>query len=67
MDNKVLYQHERLDNNKLFYVGIGNITRAYSKHGRNQYWKNVVNKVGYKVRIIEKNLTWKAACEMEKC
>ena len=66
MDNKVLYQHERLDNNKVFYVGIGNITRAYSKHGRNQYWKNVVNKVGYKVRIIEKNLTWEDACEMEK-
>ena len=56
MDNKVLYQHERLDNNKVFYVGIGNITRAYSKHGRNQYWKNVVNKVKKKKKKKKKNL-----------
>jgi hypothetical protein len=49
----VVYQHRRLDNNTIFYIGIGtDRTRAYTKSSRNRYWKNIVNKVGYAVDIL---------------
>jgi hypothetical protein len=49
----VVYQHRRLDDDAVFYIGIGqNKARAYSKSGRNKYWKNIVNKVGYRVIIL---------------
>lgn len=48
-----VYQHRRLDDNTIFYIGIGkNISRAYSKKQRNKYWKNIVDKVGYDVDIL---------------
>jgi hypothetical protein len=48
-----VYQHRRLDDNTVFYIGIGKDTsRAYSKKKRNKYWKNIVNKVGYAVDIL---------------
>ena len=48
-----VYQHRRLDNNTIFYIGIGkDSSRAYSKKKRNKYWKNIVNKVGYAVDIL---------------
>jgi hypothetical protein len=49
----VVYQHRRLDDNTIFYIGIGKDKyRAYSKCGRNTHWKNIVNKVGYAVDIL---------------
>jgi hypothetical protein len=49
----IVYQHRRLDDNTIFYIGIGKDKhRAYSKCGRNKYWKNIVNKVGYAVDIL---------------
>jgi hypothetical protein len=63
----VVYQHRRLDNNELFYIGIGKTEkRAYSKNGRNKYWNRVAFKVGYKVEIVLEGLTWKEACDKEK-
>lgn len=48
-----VYQHRRLDNNTIFYIGIGkDASRAYSKKQRNKYWKNIVDKVGYAVDIL---------------
>lgn len=50
-----LYRHIRLDTNLPFYIGIGkdqNYNRAYSKHNRNKYWNNIVNKTEYKVQIL---------------
>jgi len=48
-----VYQHRRLDDNTIFYIGIGKYaSRAYSKKQRNKYWKNIVNKVGYSVDIL---------------
>jgi len=41
-----VYEHIRSDTNKVFYVGKGKDKRAYSKHHRNQYWNNIVNKAG---------------------
>jgi len=63
-----LYKHIRLDNNEIFYIGIGsdnNFKRAYSKFGRNKFWKNVTNKTEYVVEIVENNLTWEDACKLE--
>lgn len=52
-----IYRHIRLDSNTPFYVGKGKDRRAYSKQGRNSYWKNIVKSVGYRVEIIARNLT----------
>jgi hypothetical protein len=63
----VVYQHIRLDINEVFYVGIGKSEkRAFTKQGRNQHWKNIVNKYGYYVEIIYQDLTWLLACQMEQ-
>lgn len=64
-----VYRHIRLDKNQPFYIGIGsdkNYSRAYWKHGRTRYWKNIVNKSGYDVEIILDNISWVDACRKEK-
>lgn len=62
----IVYSHTRLDNNTVFYIGIGNeYKRAYSKHSRNSYWNNIVSKTDYKVNILFENLTWDEACKKE--
>lgn len=62
----IVYSHTRLDNNTIFYIGIGNeYKRAYSKHSRNFYWNNIVSKTDYKVDILFENLTWDEACKKE--
>jgi len=63
-NNNCLYLHTTLDN-KIFYVGIGRIKRAYSKCNRNTYWHNIVNKYGYNVTILVESLTWEEACNLE--
>ena len=50
------YIHRRASDNQVFYVGKGYGKRAWSKVGRNQYWKNVVKKHGLNVEICS---TWK--------
>jgi len=62
----VVYEHIRNDNNEVFYVGIGEEEgRAYVKYGRNPHWKNIVNKVGYTVNIIHKDIDWGEAKKIE--
>ena len=63
--NKVLYFHRRKDTGKVFYVGVGNLKRAKAKDNRNQYWHNIVNKVGYDIQIVHTKLTWEEACKLE--
>jgi hypothetical protein len=55
-----IYQHIRLDNNTVFYIGKGTkkfkgnaYYRAYTKSSRNTYWLNIVNITCYKVEILE--------------
>jgi len=49
----IVYQHRRKDTNEVFYVGIGKDRgRAFSKIGRNYYWRNVVKKVGYESDVL---------------
>ena len=65
-NNYLVYTHTRPDNNEIFYVGKGTSKRATSSVGRNQYWKNIVNKVGqFKTSIIAHNLTEKEALNFE--
>jgi len=57
-----LYRHIRLDNNQVFYVGIGKkgksgswakeYARAYEKYNRSSFWKRIVEKSGYRVEIL---------------
>lgn len=62
-----VYKHIRLDTNEIFYIGIGKYKyRPYSKHNRNNYWRNIVNKTKYDVKIITKCDTWEEACLIEK-
>ena len=62
-----VYKHTRNDTNDVFYIGIGKYEkRAFSHSGRNRHWHNIVNKFGYSVEIIESNLEWEEACELEK-
>jgi hypothetical protein len=46
----MVYLHKRIDNGRVFYIGIGkNEKRAYTKYGRNSHWNNVANVSGYDI------------------
>lgn len=62
----VLYRHVRLDKNVPFYIGIGKLSRAYTKFGRNKIWNHIVKKTAYRVDILFDDLTWDEATEKEK-
>lgn len=59
-----VYRHIRLDFNTPFYIGKGSTERAWSKD-RSPYWHNVVNKAGYRVEIIIKDLEESNAFQKE--
>ncbi len=62
----IVYLHKRLDNNEVFYVGIGKtLHRSKSKERRNPYWHNIVNKYNYNIEIYKENITWEEACNIE--
>jgi hypothetical protein len=66
-----VYRHIRLDKNEPFYIGIGSSSdkkfiRAFSKKGRSNFWRNIVNKTKYEVEILFDDITWEQACEKEK-
>ncbi len=58
-NNFIVYIHVRPDTNEPFYVGKGVPGREIRLCGRNQHWKNVVNKNKgkFKVEILFENLT----------
>jgi len=62
----LVYKHIRKDTNEIFYIGLGkNKYRINSKSGRNQYWHNIVNKVGYITEIIKEDMNWEDAVKEE--
>jgi len=64
----VVYQHRRLDNGQVFYIGIGKtVKRAYTKSKArvNNYWHNIVNKVDFEVEILYDNISWDRAKDLE--
>lgn len=62
----IVYQHRNKVTNEVFYVGIG-ITkrRAYSRHNRNTYWKNIVKKYGYEIDILIEGCDYESAKNIE--
>jgi hypothetical protein len=63
----IVYLHKRIDNNEVFYVGIGkNEKRAHAKDGRNSHWHNVAKVSGYNVEVTHKDIIWEEACSIEK-
>lgn len=61
----VVYRHIRLDKNEPFYIGIGKMRRAYSKHGRNTLWKKIVAHTDYEVDVLFDDITEEEAREKE--
>lgn len=61
----IVYTHS-IPKGEVFYVGIGVAKkRAYSKYGRNNYWKNVVNKYGHEVMILFDDVSYNEAKYIE--
>lgn len=56
MNNFYVYQHRRLDENTIFYVGKGCEYRHTTLTNRNKYWHNIVNKCGFSSEILYENL-----------
>ena len=63
--DKCVYRHITKDNNTVFYVGMGNNSRPYTKTKRSSYWKNIVDKHGYYVEVLADNLSFEDAIELE--
>jgi hypothetical protein len=63
--DKCVYRHITKDNNTVFYVGMGNNSRPYTKTKRSSYWKNIVDKHGYYVEVLVENLSFEDAIELE--
>ncbi len=61
-----LYRHIRLDNNEVFYIGIGTKDRFKSKFSRNRYWNHIVNVTDWEAEIVLDGLTREIAEEKEK-
>lgn len=63
----VVYQHRRVDNNEVFYVGIGKSEkRAYDKSRRYKPWKDFIKNHPYYVEITHKDICWEEACAIER-
>lgn len=68
MDNFLVYIHIRPDTNEPFYVGMGLIGRENSLAGRNNFWKNIVNKNNgvFESKILFKELSQEGALLKER-
>jgi hypothetical protein len=64
MDNYYVYLHIKADTGEPFYVGKGKGDR-HTKKNRSSFWKNIVNKHGYDILILEYNLCEQKAFELE--
>ena len=60
-----IYAHIRNDNNKIFYIGKGCNNRAYIQSNRSLYWKRIVSKYGYNVKILLNDLSEEEAYKYE--
>ena len=63
----IVYQHKTKDTDEIFYIGIGVARRrAYSKHGRNKHWNNIVNKHGHYYEVLFEDVTREEAIQIEQ-
>ena len=61
-----IYLHINPLTKQVFYVGIGQDNRAWSKIGRSNLWKEIVDKNGYEIIIHKSNLTENEAETLER-
>lgn len=61
-----VYAHARASDGIVAYVGKGKGRRAWSRQGRNDYWRNTVAKHGLAVEIVARDLTEEEALDMER-
>lgn len=68
-----VYRHRRLDNNEIFYIGIGKEdggkflrSKVKRKSKRTNFWRNITNKTAYEIEIVATGLTREDACNKEK-
>ena len=61
-----VYRHIREDKDEPFYIGIGSVNRAKSKHERNSIWNKIVAKTKYSIEILLECDTREEAMEKEK-
>lgn len=66
MSNYCIYRHIRLDNNQVFYIGMSKTNRRPYDKRRNNIWNKITLKSEYIVEIIQNNLSWEDACELEE-
>lgn len=62
----LLYSHSRKDNNEIFYIGIGDHARPYSRSGRPSLWIEIADSVGYDVTILLKDISKEDASYWER-
>ena len=64
-----VYSHNRKNDDKIFYIGIGKtkrFKRSREKYGRSNMWKKTVKKYGYSINILHTELTLVEANQIEK-
>ena len=66
MDKYYIYRHIRLDTNTVFYIGMSKTSRRPYDKRRNNIWHKITLKSEYVVEIIQNNLSWEDACELEE-
>lgn len=66
----VVYQHKRKDNGLVFYIGIASDKqqdyRPYAPYGRSDFWERTVNRYGFDVEILLKDISENEALSWEK-
>ena len=58
--------HIRESDGGIFYMGIGCRDRAFDISSRSEWWKSTYNLYGREVVILQENLTWEQACDLER-
>ncbi len=66
MNDYCIYRHVRLDTNKVFYIGMSKTSRRPYDKRRNNIWHKITLKSKYVIEIIQNNLSWEDACELEE-
>lgn len=64
--NRCVYVHRKLSDGSIFYVGKGTKKRARSGRNRSVYWQRVADKYGWKLEIIQENISDAQAFLLEK-
>lgn len=65
-NNAYVYVHLRATDDSVFYVGKGTLKRAWSRTGRNRWWRFIVAKYGYEVAIVKDGLSEACAFSLER-